>query len=105
MIIIPLEVKVKHFLESDGYLSNGNCPLARAAKEQFSVSEVCEGVRQIRIYHDVENKFGTCYYHECYDTEHYCIDYSLSQKSKEEPEKVIRTILLTTTPNESETDS
>lgn len=96
MIIIPLEVKVKHFLESDGYLSNGNCPLARAAKEQFSVSEVYEGVRKIGIYHNGITKCGTYYYHECYNTEHYCIDYSLSQKSKEEPEKVIRTILLTT---------
>ena len=43
-----LQVKAKHF-NGNGYGNNCNCPLAKAAKEQFCAGHVYESVTYIEI--------------------------------------------------------
>lgn len=38
-----LEIKRKHFLNSYGYISNTNCPLALAVKEYFKTENISVG--------------------------------------------------------------
>ena len=43
MEIITIEIKRKHFLNSEGYLSNYKCPLALAAQEYFKDKDITVG--------------------------------------------------------------
>ncbi len=38
-----LEIKRKHFLKSEGYISNTHCPLALATKEYFKTENISVG--------------------------------------------------------------
>lgn len=40
---MKIEIKRKHFLNSSGYLSNRNCPLALAAQELFKDKDITVG--------------------------------------------------------------
>lgn len=89
---IELHLKAKHFRNTE-FLDCYNCAIAKAAKENFKTTQVREHVNKIYI-NDIK------YSHIKYTPSNFEIDRQEAILSTD-PEKIIRTILLTESANNS----
>lgn len=88
---IILKIRARHFRDAS-FMSNVDCPVARAAKDQFKAKDVAEAV--FNIY--VTKRNIKVYSHEYYDDKMFNRD---SRKAKGKVHnKIIREMVLTPRP-------
>jgi hypothetical protein len=93
--VITLQLKAKHFTDAD-FLPCGKCPVANAAKEQFNVNLVSEGVDELTLYDYPEINKVSKFSHASYDLYSFESDKMMAEGT--DPDVIIRKMILTPIP-------
>lgn len=89
---IVLKIRARHFKDAD-FISNDDCPVARAAKDQFQAKDVSEAVHRIYVGKHTRLKV---YAHEYYNDKMF--DRDRRKARGKVHNKIIRELTLTPVP-------
>lgn len=86
---IILKLRARHF-KNVVYMSNDDCPVARAAKEHFKTKNIGEGVTYLYVVKRGMKRYN----HKEYNNRHFAYDKGKAKRAKSH-NKIIREVVLT----------